>query len=98
MRYRAFLLLILLLILLAVPTRSPLMAVLVLKNWLRSALPLAPLSLAAALIISCGQIDIASGAAFSFVGMILVAWTRAHGHESSMLGALIAWGAAVVFY
>jgi len=98
MRYRAFLLLILLLILLAASTSSPAMALLVLKNWLRSALPLAPLSLAAALIISCGQIDIASGAAFSFVGMIVVAWTHAYGSEGTAVAWLIGWSAVVVFY
>jgi ribose/xylose/arabinose/galactoside ABC-type transport system permease subunit len=74
-------------------------AVVVLANWLRSALPLVPLALAAGLIISCGKIDIASGAAFSFVGMIIVAWTKQFGSgTSTIVGLLIAWAAVILFY
>jgi ribose/xylose/arabinose/galactoside ABC-type transport system permease subunit len=99
MPYRAFLLIVLLAVLLAASTSSPHVAILVLSNWLRSALPLVPLALAAGLIISCGQIDIASGAAFSFVGMILIAWSRYSGARNPIaIGILIAWSAVIVFY
>lgn len=90
---------ILLAVLAAASTSSLNSAIAVLNNWMRSALPLVPLALAAALIISCGQIDIASGAAFSFVGMILVASAR---HSSSggsiLLGLTVAWLAVMLFY
>jgi ribose/xylose/arabinose/galactoside ABC-type transport system permease subunit len=99
MRYRAFLLVVLLAILVGASTSSPQMAIIVLGNWTRSALPLVPLALAAALIISCGQIDIASGAAFSFVGMIIIALTeQQRSGTSSILGLVVAWLAVVLFY
>jgi ribose/xylose/arabinose/galactoside ABC-type transport system permease subunit len=75
------------------------MALLVCANWIRSAFPLVPLALAAALIISCGKIDIASGAAFSFVGMIIVAWTKHFGTGTSLLvAALFALCSVILFY
>lgn len=46
----------------------------VLELWVRNSAPLILLSLAAGLIISAGQIDIASGAISSFAGMIIVGW------------------------
>ena len=99
MRYRAFLLVVISAALLGASTSSPQVAVVVLANWLRSALPLVPLALAAGLIISCGKIDIASGAAFSFVGMIIVAWTKQFGSgTSTIVGLLIAWAAVILFY
>jgi len=99
LRYRAFLLVVISAALLGASTSSPQVAVVVLANWLRSALPLVPLALAAGLIISCGKIDIASGAAFSFVGMIIVAWTKQFGSgTSTIVGLLIAWAAVILFY
>lgn len=99
MRYRAFLLVVILAALLGASTSSPQIAAVVMGNWLRSALPLVPLALAAGLIISCGKIDIASGAAFSFVGMIIVAWTKQFGSgAATTVGLLVAWSSVVLFY
>jgi len=66
---RAVGLTVLILLLLLCSTWSLQLAYRVLNNWLDNALPLIPLSLAAGLIISCGQIDIASGSVFGLAGM-----------------------------
>jgi len=59
------------------------------SNWLSSGLPLVPLSIAAGLIISCGQIDIASGALLTFAGMIVIGWAHLFGAtDSSVLVAV----------
>lgn len=42
------------------------------ESWLTNAVPLMLLALSAGLLISCGRIDISSGAAMSTVGMIVV--------------------------
>lgn len=42
------------------------------ESWVANALPLLLLALSAGLLISCGRIDISSGAAMSTVGMIIV--------------------------
>jgi ribose/xylose/arabinose/galactoside ABC-type transport system permease subunit len=44
----------------------------ILLDWMHHAAPLALLSLAAGIVISCGQIDLAAGAAFAAFGMLLV--------------------------
>jgi ribose/xylose/arabinose/galactoside ABC-type transport system permease subunit len=51
------------------------------RVWIGNSLPLTLLALGAAVVISCGRIDIASGAAMSTVGMIIVGtygWASSH--------------------
>lgn len=98
MRYRRFLLGIILLSMLTVLSittgTSPLP---VMKAWLVDALPLVPLGLAAGLIISCGQIDIASGSVFSAAGMIALFWTYALTNKP-FLGLAVSLAFAIAFY
>lgn len=100
MPYRAFILVILLFVVLALSTKSPEHAMGVMSYWIRDALPLVALSLAAGIIISCGQIDIASGAAFSLVGMIVLAMMAQLGSGGTFIlwSSLGAWVIVILFY
>ncbi|MEQ1550287.1 hypothetical protein [Sphingorhabdus sp.] len=60
--------------------------------WLANALPYFMLSLAAAVIISCGQIDISTGGIVSLAGMVIVASFNAFG--GTALGGVVAHGLA----
>ena len=90
----------LLLTILVLSTRSPENATHVLENWLRGGLPLVALALAAGLIISFGQIDIASGSIFSLVGMIVLALMHRVGVTTAVIfsGILIAWLTVILVY
>ena len=74
-----------LVILLAVSCDSLVAAYSVLLNWGQNAPPLVALALAAAIVLSCGQLDIASGAVFSLCGMTLILWANSL-PESMLLG------------
>jgi ribose/xylose/arabinose/galactoside ABC-type transport system permease subunit len=100
MPYRAFILVILLFVVLALSTTSPEHAIGVMTYWVHAALPLVALSLAAGIIISCGQIDIASGAAFSLLGMIVLAVMAQLGSRGTFIlwSSLGAWVIVILFY
>jgi ribose/xylose/arabinose/galactoside ABC-type transport system permease subunit len=106
MPYRTGILSILLLILLVASTfvaakPSVSAAGLIVRGWVSYGLPLIPLSCAAGLIISCGQIDIFSGAAFSLTGMFVVAWMVASAPATGFMilwGCFLAWGIVIAFY
>lgn len=77
-----------LLICLAVPLANGSLSGPLVQVWLANALPYFMLSLAAAVIISCGQIDISTGGVVSLAGMVIVAcFTAFGGTATGMLAA-----------
>lgn len=74
MRYMIFLSILLLLLIYS--STSIIVARGILEVWIKNTPSLILLSLAAGLVISCGQIDISSGALLSFLGMTMVAWVN----------------------
>jgi ribose transport system permease protein len=83
-----------LLICIAVPLFNGSLSASLVQVWLANALPYFMLSLAAALIISCGQIDISTGGIVSLAGMIIVAAFTASGGTTT--GVLISHGLALI--
>ncbi len=97
---RALILCLLIVLVLLISMKSPSNVVDIMRNWLHDAVPLVALALAAGIIISCGQIDIASGAIFSLSGMLIVDWTHrfATGGMSLIYACFAAWGLTIAFY
>lgn len=82
-----------LLICVAVPFANGSLSGTLVQVWLANALPYFMLSLAAAVVISCGQIDISTGGVVSLAGMVIVSSFNAVGGNS--MGVLVAHGAAL---
>ena len=83
-----------LLICVAVPFANGSLSGPLIQVWLANTLPYFLLSLAAAVVISCGQIDISTGGVVSLTGMIIVACFNAIG--GTWLGAVISHALALV--
>jgi ribose/xylose/arabinose/galactoside ABC-type transport system permease subunit len=63
-----------LILLLIYSSTSIVVARAILEVWIKNTPSLILLSLAAGLVISCGQIDISSGALLTFLGMAMAVW------------------------
>lgn len=68
--------------------------------WISNFVPILLLSMAAAIVISCGNIDIAPGAIMSFLGMCIIMWMSIMGSEklNVMIGHLVAIVICLIIY